>query len=212
MEVVLGLDLHYWWTLHKSCPYTFLIEGFIGSLSRLSPYCSPFCKYLIQFNPLHLPFPLQSTNLEVGKQFKLDRPIKSVQSEAVVQRCSAKKMFLEIVSWVTHDGETIGIEQKLPPEVFYKKGVLRKFAKFTGKPLCRSLFFSKVAGLKLATLLKKRLSHKCFPVNFANFLRTPFFIEHLWWQLLFNADGLPIMSYSGNNLQYFIDVLASHIL
>ena len=32
-----------------------------------------------------------------------------------------------------------------------------------------------------ATLLKKRLWHRCFPVNFAKFLRTPFFTEHLWW-------------------------------
>ena len=24
----------------------------------------------------------------------------------------------------------------------------------------------------------------CFPVNFVKFLRTPFFIEHLWWLLL----------------------------
>ena len=32
------------------------------------------------------------------------------------------------------------------PEVFYKKGVLRNFAKFTGKHLCQSLFFNKVAG------------------------------------------------------------------
>ena len=28
------------------------------------------------------------------------------------------------------------------PEVFYKKGVLRNFAKFTGKHLCQSLFFN----------------------------------------------------------------------
>ena len=34
------------------------------------------------------------------------------------------------------------------PEVFCKKGVLRDFAKFTGKHLCQSLFFSKVAGLQ----------------------------------------------------------------
>ena len=27
---------------------------------------------------------------------------------------------------------------------------------------------------KLATLLKKRLCHRCFPVNFAKSLRTPF--------------------------------------
>ena len=32
-------------------------------------------------------------------------------------------------------------------EVFCEKGVLRNFAKFTGKHLCQSLFFNKVAGL-----------------------------------------------------------------
>ena len=35
-----------------------------------------------------------------------------------------------------------------------------------------------------ATLLKKRLWHRCFPVNFAKFLRTRFITEHLWWLLL----------------------------
>ena len=39
-------------------------------------------------------------------------------------------------------------------------------------------------GLRPATLLKKRLWHRCFPVNFAKFLRTPFPTEHLWWLLL----------------------------
>ena len=38
-----------------------------------------------------------------------------------------------------------------------KKGVLRNFAKFTGKHLCQSLFFNKVASLRLATLIKKSL-------------------------------------------------------
>ena len=46
------------------------------------------------------------------------------------------------------------------PEVFCKKSVLRNFAKFTGKHLCQSLFFNKVADLR------------------------PFFIEHLWWLIL----------------------------
>ena len=32
--------------------------------------------------------------------------------------------------------------------------------------MCQSLFFNKVAGLASATLLKKRLWHSCFPVNF----------------------------------------------
>ena len=35
-----------------------------------------------------------------------------------------------------------------------------------------------------ATLLKKRLWHMCFPMNFAKFLRTPFLTEHLWLLLL----------------------------
>ena len=36
----------------------------------------------------------------------------------------------------------------------------------------------------LITLLKKRLWQRCFPVNFVKYLRTPFFIEHLWWLVL----------------------------
>ena len=63
-----------------------------------------------------------------------------------------------------------------------KKGVLGNFTKFTGKHLSQSLYFNKVAGP--ATLLKKRLWHRCFPVNFAKFPRTPFFTEHLRWLLL----------------------------
>ena len=55
-----------------------------------------------------------------------------------------------------------------------KKGVRTKFTKFTRKHLCQSLFFNKVAGLRPATLLKKRLWHRCFPVNFAKFQRAPF--------------------------------------
>ena len=42
----------------------------------------------------------------------------------------------------------------------------RSFTKFTGKQLFQSLFVS--------TLLKRRLWHKCFPVNFVKFLRTSF--------------------------------------
>ena len=35
------------------------------------------------------------------------------------------------------------------PEVFCRRGVLRNFTKFTGKHLCQSLFFNKIAGLGL---------------------------------------------------------------
>ena len=69
-------------------------------------------------------------------------------------------------------------------EVFCKKVVLTNFTKFTGKQLCQSLFFNKVADLRPATILKKRLWRRFFRVNFMKFLKTPFFTEHLWWLLL----------------------------
>ena len=62
------------------------------------------------------------------------------------------------------------------PEVFCRKGVLKTFGKLRGKHLCQTLIFNKVAD--------KRLWHWCFAVNFTKLLRTPFFIEHLWWLLL----------------------------
>ena len=76
-----------------------------------------------------------------------------LKAEAVVRTCSVKKVFLKI----SQNSQE--------------------------KTCARVSFFNKVTGLKLATSLKKRLWHKCFPVNFAKFLTT-YFIEHLWWMLL----------------------------
>ena len=45
----------------------------------------------------------------------------------------------------------------------------------------RSLSF---LDARTATLFKKSLWHSRFPVNFAKFIRTSFFTEHLWWLLL----------------------------
>ena len=58
--------------------------------------------------------------------------------------------------------------------MFYKNSDLKNFSKFIEKRLCQSLFFNKVLGLRSATLLKRRLWHRCFPVNFVKFLRTLF--------------------------------------
>ena len=55
-----------------------------------------------------------------------------------------------------------------------RKGFIKNFTKFTGKHLCQSPFFNKVAGLRSATLLKKRLWHRSFPVKFVKFLKTNF--------------------------------------
>ena len=60
-------------------------------------------------------------------------------------------------------------------QVFYRKAVLWNLAKFTGKHLCKNLFFNKVAALMPSTVLEKRLWHRCFPVNFAQFFKNIFY-------------------------------------
>ena len=74
-------------------------------------------------------------------------------TEAVVQRCSVKKVFLEI-SQNSQENTCTGVS-----------------------------FLIKLQALGL-TLLKKRLWHRFFPVNFVKFLRTLYFTEYLWWLLL----------------------------
>ena len=62
-------------------------------------------------------------------------------------------------------------KQRQPPEVLYKKAVLKNFAKFIGKHLCWSLFLLKVQA-QAYNFIKKILQHRCFPVNIVKFLRT----------------------------------------
>ena len=52
-----------------------------------------------------------------------------------------------------------------------RKGVLRNFAKFTGKQLCQSLFFHKVEGLRPAQVLS---------CEFCEISENTFFTEHPW--------------------------------
>ena len=68
--------------------------------------------------------------------------------EAVVQRCSVKKVFLEI-----------------------------------SQNCARVSFLIKLQA-EAATLFKKRLWRRCFPGNFAKFLKAPFLTEQLRWLLL----------------------------
>ena len=72
-----------------------------------------------------------------------------VYSEALSQRCSVKKVFLEI-------------------------------SQNSQESTC-----ARVSFLIKLQFIKKRLWHRCFLVNFVELLRTHFFMEHLWWLLLF---------------------------
>ena len=55
--------------------------------------------------------------------------------------------------------------------MFYKIDALKNLAIFTGKHLCWRFF--------LINFIKKRLQHKCFPVNIAECLSTAFYVEYI---------------------------------
>ena len=59
------------------------------------------------------------------------------------------------------------------------KGVLRNFAKFTGKHLCKSLFFNKVAGL-ICNFIKKETPTQVFSCEFCEISKNTFFTEQVW--------------------------------
>ena len=68
---------------------------------------------------------------------------------------------------------------------------------------CVSLFFNQVSGIRPGTLLKKRLWHRCFPVNFVKFLRIPF---------LQNTSGRLLLATVGGILVKWIGIVNNHFI
>ena len=67
--------------------------------------------------------------------------------------------------------------------MFYKKGVLKNFAKFIGKHLSwkkKFIINIQACSIQLATLLIKRLCHSCFFGNFCEICTKTCYIEHIW--------------------------------
>ena len=93
----------------------------------------------------------------------------------------------EVISWYCMHCRSRSSHQK----VFYKKMCSPKFHKIHRKTLVQSFFFNK--GQRPATVLKKRLWRKCFPVNFAKFLKTPFLQNTSEWLLVQKASNILII-------------------
>ena len=55
---------------------------------------------------------------------------------------------------------------------------------------------NKATDLKTGNFIKERLQHRCCTVNIAKFLRTAFFIEHLWWLFLTVFDEVTVQYWS----------------
>ena len=67
------------------------------------------------------------------------------------------------------------------PLVFYKKGVLKSFTIFTGKHLCRSLFFINLKTFRPSgqQLYQKGSPTQVFPSEHYGFFKNILFVEHL---------------------------------
>ena len=89
-----------------------------------------------------------------------------------------------------------------------RKGVPRNFAKFTGKHLCQSLLFNKVAGLMPVTYWKETLAQVFF-CEFCEISKKIFFTEHLRWLLMYHiniagSSCLEVFREKGSNgLQFY---------
>ena len=68
---------------------------------------------------------------------------------------------------------------------FVKKVFLEISQNSQESTCARTSFSIKLQAAAPATLLKKRLWHRCFPMNFAKFLRTPFSQNTPGWLLLY---------------------------
>ena len=94
------------------------------------------------------------------------------------------------------------IKSEVATWVVLGKRCSENFCKIYRKHLCHSLFFNEVAVLRPATLLKKRLWHSCFPVNFVKFQKTTFLQNTFVWLLLW----MNTVSIRKQNSTYSVDV------
>ena len=78
-----------------------------------------------------------------------------------------------------------------------KKGVLKNFAKFTGKHLCRSLFFNKVTGLSPAAMLIKETLVQVFSCEFCKISENTF---------LQNTSGRLLLNFFMTKISYLYEI------
>ena len=133
-----------------------------------------------------------------------------------IQNCSIKSSFvltlLKQIEWVIQNGPITNRSSHQRCSI--KKGVLRNFAKSTGKHLCQSLFFSKVAGA--CNFIKKGTLAQEFSSGFCKFLRTPFVQNTLERLLLECAQGYQQMQLPWNvshnrYCENFAKILRKHL-
>ena len=78
----------------------------------------------------------------------------------------------------THKNNLNRNTEIVSPRFFCKKGVLKNFIIFTGKPLCRSLSLDKVHGSSLQ-FIKKDTPAQVFSYEFCKGFKNNYFVDHV---------------------------------
>ena len=95
--------------------------------------------------------------------FQNESILSSHQVIAHIKSLRVKKLYSALV---------IEINRSSRPDVFCKKGVVRNFAKLTGRHLCQGLSFNKVAALGL--FIKKETLAQVFSCEFCEISKNTF--------------------------------------
>ena len=80
--------------------------------------------------------------------------------------------------------------QKQPPEVFFKKDVLKNFANFTGKHPCRGLFFNNVTGLKACSFTPSLQLHHSSATEDSSTVKEQELTKHCFLPHRFSTESL----------------------
>ena len=125
----------------------------------------------------------------------------AIKKNIVFKICSYsfKLSTRRITEWIVAIWEFLPFLQfKTSHRSFSVKKVFLVISQNSQKNTCAKVFFS--LGLRLATLFKKWLWYKCFPVNLVKFLRTHFFyrtsLDECFWQFRFKEmmDNIKVQS------------------
>ena len=84
-----------------------------------------------------------------------------------------------------------------------RKGVLRNFAKFTGKHLCQSLFFNEVASAA-CNFIKKETLAQVFSCEFCEISKNNVFTEHLCTTAVYISGRYVINVYVSGDCVIFV--------
>ena len=117
-------------------------------------------------------------------------------TKAVAQRCSVKKVLLEISQ---------NSQENTCARVSFLIKVQASACSFIKKETLAQVF-------SCATSLKKRLWHTSFPVNFAKFLRKSFLKKHIWWLLLQIWSWIKNYEWRRGNLQFTLSLFSNIVI